>query len=299
MISFNRTPRHPIDRGTSVIVDLPHAADSMARPELCSLVTADTHEQITGVTGMSIHFDGEPDPGNYTLWVVAEQFVDENNEPLKPGTLLTPQFHTEYFRGMLRTALFRYRIAGFTTGSRFDQVSTWHTYVSDAATADVAIETRPSPGLTEFEVNFSNLLNTRVVARHFEYADGFVAFYDADGKRTHAYRTDEVRGVRTIPAKSVLVVDDEQLRILRSALLWDEQRVADCASASDYRAQVRGVLTHVLGMFLPETQDATTNAAACCAPGDESCGCDDADAVEPNERTRQAVARLHEVVERR
>lgn len=305
MLTVNRRPGHPIDRGINVIVDLPHAGDLPARPHLCSLTHADTHEPVTSVIGMSMHFDHDPARGDYELWVTAEQLIDDNGEPLKSGNLLAPAFHTEYFRGTLRTALFRYRVAGFTTGPAFDRKTGAHPHLG-SATAVTKTDTKPA-GLTEFEVTFSHPARSvaHVEARHFEYVGGFVVFYDAEGNQAASYRIDEVFGVRTVPGKRVLVVDEEQLAILRSAVLWEADRTAvAAASIGDYRQHVIDVLVDVLGMMPPPDHargehSAAANAAACCVPGEESCACEDADAVEPNERTRQGAARHHEIVERR
>lgn len=282
MLTVHRRPGHLIDRGTGVIVDLPHAADTPARPHLCSLMKADTHEQVTGVLGMSMHFDIDAANGDRELWAVAEQLVDEYDAPLPPGAACEAVHHPEYFRGTLRTALFHYRIAGFTTGPRFDRASTWHRDLG-ADTKQSDADTKPN-GLTEFEVSFTNGTSTRVHALYFEYADGFVAFYGG-GWRAAAYRTEQVFGVRTVPDRRVLVVDDEQLRILRSAVLWDAERVADSEAADGYRERLRSVLADVLGVTPPAPQDAD----ACAAPAETAAH--DADDG-PYEHVRQAVGRL-------
>jgi hypothetical protein len=292
MLTVNRRPGPPIDQGISVIVDLPHVTELPARPHLCSIMRADTHDPVTGVLGVSMHFDCSPSAGNYELWLVAEQLVDEKGDQLPLGHKLQPELHHEYFSQALRTGLFRYRVAGFTAGSVFDQTSTWHRDLGES-TQQPVIEPKTATNLTEFEVTFKNLFSTRVEAHYFEYAKGFVTFY-AHGFRAAGYNAAEVIGVRTIPEKRVLVVDDEQLRVLRSAVLWDAERTATSAEPSEYRGHLLDVLTKVLGMTRPSEAPVNECAAAAQPPEDDA----DAEADAPNERTQRAARRLDELVKR-
>lgn len=281
MFTVNRRPGHPIDR-TAVLVDLPHAAHIAARPWLCSLMTADTHEPITGVLGASMHFDNDPTPGNYELWIVAEQIVDENNNPLPIGTKYGPEYHHEYFGGTLRTALFRYRVAGFTTGPTLDRAATWHHDVADESTDEV----KPATNLTVFEVRFRLGHRERVAAHFFEFRDGFVTFL-ANGSQAASFPATEVVGITNLPEVRAIVVNREQLRVLRSAALWDVERTAPATEPSEYRQQLLDTLAQVLGMMPPADDAPTTEQVTPVSDG-----------YAPNKRTREAARRLDDLVKR-
>jgi len=292
MLTVNRRPGPPIDQGISVIVDLPHITELPARPHLCSIMRADTHDPIRGVLGVSMHFDTSPSAGNYELWLVAEQLVDANGAPLPVGHRLEPELHHEYFSQALRTGLFRYRVAGFTAGPLFDRATGLH--------RDLAPEvgkpntTGAATNLTVFQVTFKNLFETQVEAHYFEYGEGFVTFY-ADGFRAAAYNAGDVLSVRTIPGKRVFVVNDAQLRVLRSAVLWDTERTAASAEPSEYRQALLDVLVDVLGVMPPSESHVNECAAAGEAPDEDDA---DEERDEPNERTQRAARQLDGLVAR-
>jgi hypothetical protein len=315
MLTVNRRPGPPIDCRTAVIVDLPHAADRPAAAYLCSLMTADTHEPVTGVLGMSLHFDCNRSPGNYAIWAVAEQFIDENDQPLPPGTQFSPDYHPEYFNGTLRTGLFRYEVAGFTTGPTMNRAATWHPSLGNADDNDAAdARTRV------FKVSFTDRSSSALIcAGHFQYSDGFVTFLGTPGApmdQVAAFPSERVAGVHTVPGKTLLVLDTEQLRTLRSAVLWDLERIAADPKTSAYRAPLHDLAVDVLGVLPPVSAQATAHAPD--AAGDDQADSDEtvasfehlgdcADVEHPagfeppderNERTRSAASRLGNLVQR-
>lgn len=281
MVTLNRRAGHPIDRGVSVLVDLPHATQKPALAQLVDIVDAATHEPITGVLGMSLHFDCNPTRGNYEIWAVTEQFVDENDEPLATGVNITPQHHHEYFNGTLRTALFRYLVAGFTTGPTLDRAATWHRHAADENT----LETKPSGSLVVFDVVLRNHLRDRVAAHHFEFRDDFVHFIVGSAQQVASFAAADIAKITTAPELRPLLVDQAQLRILRSAALWDAERTGLSNEPREYRQKLLDVLVQVLGMMPPADEDAATAQAS--PAGDDG---------QPNERTRRAAPHLDELV---
>lgn len=275
MLTVNRRPGVPHDIRTAVLIDLPHAADKPALAHLASLVAADTHEPVPNVLGLSLHFDINAQP---SIWAVAEQFVDEQGGPLPIGGDVHPDHHPEYFGGTLRTALFRYEVAGFTTGPAMNRAAKWHPSlgnIDDEATN----EAKHADGIRVFEVSFNDHSKPeRVTAGLFSHGDGFVTFFGTPGlpmEQVAAFSVERVACVRTVPDKTVLTLDAEQLRTLRSAVLWDLERIDADPHTSEYRAPLHHLAVEVLGMVLPERQPANDCAGpngACCEQPDDALG---------------------------
>ena len=240
---ITRRPGQPIDNGTSVIIDLPHAAERPAHPSLCSLKNAATHEPINGVIGLSLHMDINAPFGG--TWIVTEQLVDEKGAPLGPGVHPASQAHPEFFQPSVPTALFRYQVAGFTTGEAFDRTTGWHPTVAEQNERG-----KPRTNGPAFTVRLRSSGTTRVAAVHFESRDGFVIFYSLQNRAVAAFPVKDVVSVEDAPEGVVLgLADDAHLRTLRSAIAWELQRT-EKAPGSGYReylaklAELLGVPQH-------------------------------------------------------
>lgn len=280
-----RRPGHPIDKGISVIIDLPHAADHPAHPARCSLTDAATHEPIHAVIGLSLHMD--INSANPDIWIIAEQIVDEQGEPLRPGTHLPAQSHPEYFSPALPTALFRYRVAGFTTGPRLDQSTGWHPALAEQTDEQASADAK---GMQVFHVGFRTHPKKSVAAYYFDFGDGFVRFYGLGGNQIAAYSAEDVTTIDIESSATVLTLDDAtQRRALRSAVAWELERTAQ-TEGSGYRHQ----LARLAGLLaVPRPGEATETAEAEADDADT----DDEDEVDaPNQRTRDTAQQWRDVL---
>jgi len=257
---IQRRSGDPINNGRSVRLELPHASTNrQPSPMDCALVDAHTGEPLP-VIAASLHLNTHATMG-CGCWLVAELLVDENDEPLTAAVTTAAAAHPEFFSPAVRTALFRFRVDGFTTGPVVDRAAYWHPGVETAQDGHLDAEAK---GLRSLEVHVRSGGTRAVTANHFESQNGFVFFYRYPDAAPYAmFAADEVLDVQEAPTtgRRLLQVDREQLRTLRSAVAWDLERTATSDRPSEYR-QALAAVADLLGLPPQHNEAADTEAPA-------------------------------------